>query len=439
MLIIKKKLIYSLLFVLFFTAGFGVAQYFYHPRVKIGGYNILCNPKAKINPKKNYNLSLWDYQWPVGDDKAGYREYLDQAIADFQKIYPNIRVKVTLLDLLEDSERLNQTLKNGMAPDLYCSAFETPAFNFRWQVPVGPYLNSKEKKEYFTEFLKPVELDGVICSFPRWSSWGIWIGNRSLMEKAGFSIAKIQNAGWTWEEYLSGCRNMGSGNFGLVGNPGQSGFFLQLLANSGNFDPIKGLQWNTPEIGKTLNLLGELVKGKMISRDFDSNALGQFLSGRALVIAGIHPIIDNFLKSRLRDRVITWDPVFLPVPSHIPQQRVLLVENGVICVYRNKKTAGDGQITSAIRLAQFLSLYQEVRPWKELRFFPAGKIAAARWLQELSAEEAMFWQRTVEKAIVCNLEKKAGDQEQIFPVLREFCTGKITKEEAESRLSNYAR
>jgi hypothetical protein len=67
------------------------------PKVTINGERIQVNPRAVLNLDKVYHLRLWDYEWPVGDEGTGYRGYLSRMVRDFRKIYPNIRVEVTLL------------------------------------------------------------------------------------------------------------------------------------------------------------------------------------------------------------------------------------------------------------------------------------------------------------------------------------------------------
>jgi maltose-binding protein MalE len=144
MIIVKRSTLIYLFLSFLFGLGFLTAFYIREPQVKFGDHYIKCNPKAMINFKKSYHLQLWDYNWPIKDSGIQYRAYLQQAIRDFQKTYPNIHIEIRLLDLINGPTQLEQALKKNNGPDVYCSAYMIPKFNFKRQIPVGFYLNKKE-------------------------------------------------------------------------------------------------------------------------------------------------------------------------------------------------------------------------------------------------------------------------------------------------------
>jgi hypothetical protein len=431
----RKYLIYGICLLILFMVGFIFPHYLHRPRIKLGEHEIFCNPKTKINCKKKYNLSLWDYDWPLASDKHGYQKYLHSLIRDFQTIYPDIQVKLTLLDLLSGPDQLAQALKTNQAPDVYCSAYAIPPFDFQHQIPVGPFLNPREKGLDLPDFNKLVEVEGVQCDFPRWSALGIWIGNRDLLEKAGLSVSKIQKGGWTWEELISGLEKCPVGKRYLVGNPGYNGFFTQLMANNGTGDDRSKNPWDGPTLRTTLDLLDRLIAKRVIRPGFDNDMLGRFLNGGAPVLAGVRPILYRFLKEKLAGMKAGWEPVLLPAPHRLPAKEVLLTENGVICVYRNRKTAGDDHLAAAVKLGQFISNYPKNEPWQEMMLIPLQPNPAFRGRNTfLTEDDRIMFERLLSGATVRNVEKTAEFEEKVTPVLRDFCNGKISKEEALNRL-----
>ena len=118
MIIIKMKTISRILFFLVVLLCAGLSYHFYRPRVKIGDHYIILNPKAKINPKRQYKLTLWDYNWPVKNGSEDYRFFLQKAVGRFQTLYPNIDVEIKLLDILSGHEEMAQALKTGELPDV---------------------------------------------------------------------------------------------------------------------------------------------------------------------------------------------------------------------------------------------------------------------------------------------------------------------------------
>jgi hypothetical protein len=184
-----------------------------------------------------------------------------------------------------------------------------------------------------------------------------------------------------------------------------------------------------------LDLLDHLVRKKAIRPGFDNEMLFRFLKGDAPVLAGVRPILYRFIKERLAGVQSDWEPVLLPVPHRSPEPEVLLTENGVVCVYRNRRTAGDDQIATAVRLGQYISRYQEIKPWQEMMLVPLSSDASIRWRNPyLTTDDISMFDRLLARATVRNVEKTPGFEEKVYPVLREFCTGKISKEVALDRL-----
>lgn len=412
-----------------FGLGFFIPLCTKEPKVKLGTQYIYCNPKAKINLKKKYHLYLWDYNWSTNED---YQAYLKQVITDFQKLYPNIKVDFILLDLLNGPNQLEEALKTNNAPDIYCSAYMIPPFNYKRQIPVGSYLHKKEKEKYLPNTIKMLDYHGVLCYFPRWVAPKLWIGNKEFMEFIGLSVTKIQNEGWSWDDLLEAMARIPTGKYLLVGNLGSDGIFPQLIANAGVESGDNALCFNQ-DLNITTDFLEMLIRQKAIPYDIERNMLGRFMEGQAMILAGVRLSMYNLILQRLELNKTNWQPVLLPIPVRENRKVNILVENGVIAIYRNKRTNGDDHLTAAIKFGQFLSCYSKIFPWKQLGVYPAAKDIFNTWISESSLNTTLY-KRIAEKSFIENFVPLSGYQEKVYPILNNFLNKKITGAEVKEQL-----
>lgn len=438
---IRKKTLKWWLLAALFLASFFISFHFFsqRPRVRLGEQVIFCNPRAKVSPNRVYHLKLWDYNWPVNQEKGGYQAFLRKALADFRQTYPNIEVEITLLDLLNGPQQFAQALKSNLAPDVYCSAFTIPPFDFKRQIPVGFFLKKEETEAYNSSLFNLTLRHNISCYFPRWTAPGVWIGNQDLLEKAGVSASQLRQRGWSLPNFWDTASKVPPDAFFLVGNPGYNGFFPPLAAD---FTDLKNVNFKSDAaitepkgITDTLDHFEKLITQRKIPADFDSNMIGRFLAGKSMFIAGIRPILFRFLKERTIAAQSTWNPVLLPPPSPVWPKQLLLVENSVIGVYRNKSTTGNDHLAAAVKLAQFLSAYPQIALYQEMMVVPALKENARIWGKaEGMNPDCSALINLIEKATLIDLGVSPSYQEMVYPVLREFLTGKISKEIAAARL-----
>ncbi len=417
----------------------------YKPRVKLGKNYIFCNPNAKVKQRKTYHLRLWDANWPIKEN-GGYKSYLKKLISDFQQQYPNIHVEITLHDLLEGPNQLKKALMTNSAPDVYCSAYSIPTFDYKRQIPIGFYLKREQKAVYFPEALKLTRFHGVECCFPRWLIPTIWIGNKYLMNNnLGLTGFQIDNKDFNFADLHEISQKLPRDRFLLVGNLGHNGFFTDLEVNIAA-DKIAGTM-TAPGIGasflskqgidRSLAILEDLIIQNKIPPDAESNMIGHFMKGNSLMLAGVNPLIYRFLKMRLAGTPAeqTCNPVILPSPV-LRQKKYTLTESGVICIYRNKMTTGDDHLAAAVKLGQFISIYQATEALQEMMLLPAAKQSAVKWCRELrkSIGTVDILVDIAENTTLLNLPDCVTYQKLIYPVLKNFYAQKISLENAATSL-----
>lgn len=453
MLIIRRRTILLVIFVLLFMISAIMVYNERRTRIKIGDRYIHLNTQVKLDPKKQYLLELWDYDWSLALKEQNYQHYLEGLITEFQGHYPNIKVELKLLNPITDHNLLEEALKRNEAPDVYCSAFTNPPFDYRYQIPVGPYLTTEELKLYHPKLLQSLTVDEIVVGFPRWILVNYWLGNRKLLEAAGISVEKIQNEGWEWEDFLKINAKLGSENYLFGGYLGSRGLLNYVLTEmnaqqTGVFEEPTKSQfargYNNSDFIRTAG--GELVEEQVdilvarleqlkttkFSKHYDSNMLGDFLTGKTVVLAGIRPFLYNFIKQELSNRNQNWSPVLLPAPKIVNDREIQLIENGVVCVYRNRKTKGDDHLLAAVKLGQFISSYRNNSLIEQLSFIPA--IEMIDEAGEVNSDLKNMRQ-LLNRSTLIQLES-GTHQNSMSEAIRKYMHGKITKEELKVALLN---
>ena len=372
MIIIRRRTLYVIIVIFLFLIGFFSVRYLKRPRIRLGKHLININYRAKINLKKTYHLKLWDYQWPGVNGENWYQPFISKIVADFEKENPNIKVEFRLLDFRSGPGEFSKALASGDAPDVYCSAYDIPDFNYRWQIPAGIFLKTQELEVFYPELKNLLTFEEHLLSLPRWSVPGVWIGNSHLMENEGLSVKKIQTQGWSWEDLTKLEQRPGPI---CIGNYSVKGFLPQLLSVYSS---------STEANGKRVLDFINYINGPLPQPlDYEADMLQRFLSGKTLFLAGVRPIVYDFIKRKAIEGKIPWTPTLLPVPSEKPGRIILPLESGVIGIYRNKRSKGDDQLAAAARLAHYICVYPQTTPWERLMVIPAVPALAEKWSKNL--------------------------------------------------------
>jgi len=241
------------------------------------------------------------------------------------------------------------------------------------------------------------------------------------MEKSGLAVEKIQTSGWSWRALT---KIKGRIKPICIGNFSANGLFSQLLAvNEGNQPPN-----NISHVLDILNFTNGPLPQKS---DFEADMFQEFLSGKVMFIGGVRPIVYDFIKQKAAVSGIKCEPVILPIPTEKPGRIILPTENGVIGIYRHKKTRGDDQLAAAARLAYFISINEQTIPWERLKVVPAVPAIARKWSENLDSRYPAQLIKWFNEARVVNLKTPPGYQKQVYPGLKSFLSGKITHQELE--------
>lgn len=358
------------------------------------------DPKAPIDPARQYHLVVWDYRLPfTSPSGARFSEASAQAIRRFEARYPNVTVDLVMLDPGDGPAKFAQALAAGYPPDVYCSPFGLPALGSSFQIPVGLYLDYDTWARYHPVAWQTVKVNGTVWAFPRWIMFWPWLGNRDILTEAGVDPGQVSTAGWTREEFAAAAAR-------LVKSSDRWGAPVALAATSpavavrdllfpgllaGEAAPAADSYWLGSEPGAVAFWLSELRRMEALNQDGTGNNPGvidSFIHGRAAVLASPSPWATLFIleptprpqpwQFSLPDR--TRPPAVLVPPPHGPgQPSIVWVSPATVAVFRQARYKGDDHTRLAVELARELST--GTRPWlrDQVLCVPATFSELAAW------------------------------------------------------------
>ncbi|HIT33955.1 MAG TPA: extracellular solute-binding protein [Candidatus Faecousia intestinigallinarum] len=138
---------------------------------------------------------------------------------DFHNLYPNLTVEIIETSWGDHNDKLSTMAQAGEAPDIAevsSNAIGTYV-DMGVVVDVSKYLSAERLADYDTNALNYMTLDNTVYGLPLYLTIQALGANKEMLEAAGADVAKIQQEGWTYEEFLEIIKNGTTENtFGFV-------------------------------------------------------------------------------------------------------------------------------------------------------------------------------------------------------------------------------
>ncbi|MCL6580886.1 MAG: extracellular solute-binding protein [Firmicutes bacterium] len=335
------------------------------------------DPTAPVDPDRRYHLVVWDYRLPfTSPSGTPFSTATEEAIRRFTDRYPNVTVDLHLLDLDDGPSELAQALVAGYPPDVYCSPYGTPAVGSSLQVPVGLYLDASSWADYHPVAWQAVKVEGTVWAWPRWLLLWPWLGNRDLLEKAGYDPEQVSEVGWTREELTALGRRLaqvGTGGARTLAIPSPTVLlrdilFTPCLASASGGSPADW--WAGPEPAAAVEWLDGLREsGQLLLGDKGTSprVIEAFAEGRAAVLVPPSPWAALFLlepvkrpaawQFRLPSRAGRPELVLVPPPQDPAGtgRSLVWVSAATVAVFRHARYKGDDNTRLAVELARELT------------------------------------------------------------------------------------
>lgn len=420
--------------------GLATAWWWLHVRADPGMPRV--NPRAAVNPERQYVLTYWDYRWPTAPDGTSYEKWLNQVLAEFRRRHPNIRVEYRLLDWTTGTGKLADRLRSGDPPDVYAPPPGAAAlFDRQIQVPAQPYLTKEERgtKEEPSSYLPAawtqVTRNGRAWAWPRFLVAHVWLGNRRVVEQAGIDLERLATDGWDQNAFAAALSRRPESAAGLLVNPAGVEILADLMHAGGvpaPLSPAGATQWTRDAVDAAAGWLEELRHNEHMPppAGVSDAMVEQVLTGRAAVLAGANP----WLLARVSAMGGSSGPLTLvpvPVPGGSPP--ALRLTSAHLVVFRQRQYRGDDHTRAAAELARFLS--QLRHPWAvtDSPVMPSFLPAWEEWAGAATPAGGRFLARALawaKPAPGLDAEVAARQQEymenKVHPALADFWAGKLT-------------
>ncbi|MEK5060848.1 sugar ABC transporter substrate-binding protein [Paenibacillus sp. FSL H7-0326] len=399
-------------------------------------------------------VTVWTY--PVHNK---YEEDLKELLADFNKEHPNITVKTEMLTWAEGPKKFDVALNAGNPPDLYFHSVDGSYVDSGLAIQLDDYLTPEIKEDYYPGTLELGQIQGKQYGLPIYQyQWG-WGGNKRILEEAGVDWQKIQQEGWTWDEFLElapklmGTAPDGSPQYAFV-TEGQTMEIMELLSRNNNMPDVLNaegeFQWNDDRILETLKFLETLRTEGYMPKETAAIApakrVEMFYAEQAAIISKAIPYYDVLIKQRNADidagtvQGAKVEFVLLPVPHHkdAPQKSTMGGEGYV--AFRQKNDKGEQHAKNTFLVMEALSGAKAGNSANEL-VLPFVRNSQAEYFEGKglgtpeTLEAARIMAEHMEQPVVLSLDsalaaKQKQFKEQVMkPNIQALFTGEKTAEE----------
>ena len=267
---------------------------------------------------------------------GSYLENLKVWAADFNALYPHLTVEVIETSWGDHSGKLSTMAQAGEAPDIaeISSGALGTYVEMGVAIDIAKYMDAERLADYDSNALDYMSLEGTVYGLPLYLTIQSIGANKTLMEELGIDVAKIQNEGWTYEEFLDVIKlGTADGRYGFVfANSGVTASDMLNIFGAGaglsnNFTEDLKYTFTSDNMLTLLTAIEEMTKSGYMP-NFGVEA-GQRMvmcqTGNAMIFGKAMPLLENnFMKNNAAleandgtavENSLPMEYAFLPVPT----------------------------------------------------------------------------------------------------------------------------
>ena len=267
---------------------------------------------------------------------GSYLENLKVWAADFNALYPHLTVEVIETSWGDHSGKLSTMAQAGEAPDIaeISSGALGTYVEMGVAIDIAKYMDAERLADYDSNALDYMSLEGTVYGLPLYLTIQSIGANKTLMEELGIDVAKIQNEGWPYEEFLDVIKlGTADGRYGFVfANSGVTASDMLNIFGAGaglsnNFTEDLKYTFTSDNMLTLLTAIEEMTKSGYMP-NFGVEA-GQRMvmcqTGNAMIFGKAMPLFENnFMKNNAAlaandgtavENSLPMEYAFLPVPT----------------------------------------------------------------------------------------------------------------------------
>lgn len=290
---------------------------------------------------------------------GSYLENLKTWAADFNAMYPHLTVEIIETSWGDHSDKLSTMAAAGDAPDIAEVSYAAIGKYVEMGVgiDISQYLSAERLADYDDNALAYMSLDGTVYGLPLYLTIQSIGANKTLMEELGIDVQKIQNEGWTFEEFLKVIETGTEGNrYGFVfANSGVTASDMLQIFGAGaglsnTFTEDLKYTFTSDNMLTLLKNIETMIKsGYMPNYGVEAGQrLVMCQTGNAMIFGKAMPLFEgNFVKNNAAleandgtavENSLKMDYAFLPVPTMGCEEACFGSVDGLIALRNNKTT-----------------------------------------------------------------------------------------------------
>lgn len=333
----------------------------------LAGCGKATNDSAKVDPNKPVEITWWDYpNFQTGT--AG--DYEKKIIERFNKKYPNIKVKLEMIDFASGPQKLSTAIASNSAPDL---VFDFPGRIIDYarngvMVPLDDMFTDAFKKDVTKAITDACKLNDHYYMYPINTAPNMMVFNKTMLDKAGLTSMLPLNKTdrlWTNDEYFALLKAIKEKVPGIAapsaiyakssaGDQGTRPYIANMGGGKIIADDLSKYVLNSPENVKALETIVDSVKSGLTLKGGEAltsnDMIDMFLSQKISVSLLYNQVLKASSQAK---KNAPFEEVYVPYPTPSASQKPILEAFiGGIGVFDNKD---QNKIDAAKKLVDFIA------------------------------------------------------------------------------------
>jgi len=397
-----------------------------------------------------------------------YQENFKKMEEDFNKLYPNLTLKIEPASWEDMTQKLDTQVNAGSPPDLAFIGSD----GISKYAQMGMLMDIKDlvTPEMVADFdeapLQYMKNGDGLYGMPAYMEVHAIGGNKQMLEQAGIDWKKVQEQGWTYEEFREAIKagvvtENGKTRYGFVfatAGVASKDYLSILVKNAGMPSPFTQdhkYAYTSKNYLEVLKAIRQMIDDGSMPKELSSVDAGKrwnmFLTGQTMITGKGLAVFENSANqnnkkieandgSAVADSIAV-DYIVLPVPSFAGQEAVShAVVDGYVA-FRGKKEPTDEHKANVVKAAYFLASGQ-VAATTNADLFAAHITESAREIAKTmestrNPDNVMAVEKMLEHAaparpdIPVELGAKAikVENEVVIPKLQALLAGEISPED----------
>lgn len=306
--------------------------------------------------------------------EKNYEQNTKPIISKFESENPHIKIQLESVSWGESRQKFETALNAGNPPDLMFINPNEKYIDTGLALSIDEFIDQDTLADYYPAAVNYMKKEGKLYGLPLYMPIHSIGGNKKLLEEAGIDYKKIQQEGWTWQEFKEyaqkGTKTNSDGKqqYGMVFSAsGVTAMELleHMLANNGLTSPIDEngqYTYTDPRFLETLRFIVSLIDEGIMPAETNQitaqKRMEMLYTEQAMIVGKAIPYYEALLVKQnqevkagtAQEGFKEVEFVLLPEPHNAGQSAVTMGGADGFTVYRQKKYKGDEHTKNVVKV-----------------------------------------------------------------------------------------